>query len=231
MPHNWESCFLLHARSFGDTSIIAEVFTESSGKISVMAKGAKNPKSKFFGHLLPFSNLQIIVTGKSEMKTLTQIDSNYASQSSKGPHDLYTYLYVNELMVRLLPKGLPNQELFDLYKQFVNLARADAISETDLRAFEFDLLDVLGYGINFDTDTIENSEFKDSASYSYMPEKGFHATNHDNGFSAQEILSIKNRSLESIDKIKLKQLSQIAISACLDGRELSSRDIFKKLKI
>ena len=118
-----------------------------------------------------------------------------------------------------------------IVKQFVDLARADAISETDLRAFEFDLLDVLGYGINFDTDTIENSEFKDSVSYSYMPEKGFHATNHDNGFSAQEILSIKNRSLESIDKIKLKQLSQIAISACLDGRELSSRDIFKKLKI
>ena len=106
MPHNWEPCFLLHARSFGDTSIIAEVFTESSGKLSIMAKGAKNPRSKFFGHLLPFSALRIIVTGKSEMKTLTQIDSNFVSQSIKGPHDLYTYLYVNELMMRLLPKGL-----------------------------------------------------------------------------------------------------------------------------
>ena len=231
MPHNWEHCFLLHARSFGDTSIIADVFTESSGKVSIMAKGAKNPRSKFFGHLLPFSALRIIVTGKSEMKTLTQIDSNFLSQSVKGPHDLYTYLYVNELMMRLLPKGLPNQELYDLYQNFVELARADAISELDLRVFELDLLDVLGYGINFDTDSKENSEFKDSIVYSYMPEKGFHNAGDVEGFSAKEIAAIKNRTLEGIDKLKLKQLLQVAISSCLDGRELSSRDFFKKIRI
>ena len=231
MPHNWEHCFLLHARSFGDTSIIADVFTESSGKVSIMAKGAKNPRSKFFGHLLPFSALRIIVTGKSEMKTLTQIDSNFFSQSVKGPHDLYTYLYVNELMIRLLPKGLPNQELYDLYQSFVELARADAISELDLRVFELDLLDVLGYGINFDTDSKENSEFKDSIIYSYMPEKGFHNAGDVEGFSSKEIAAIKNRTLEGIDKLKLKQLLQVAISSCLDGRELSSRDFFKKIRI
>ena len=231
MPHNWEPCFLLHARSFGDTSIIADVFTESFGKLSIMAKGAKNPRSKFFGHLLPFSALRIIVTGKSEMKTLTQIDSNFISHSVKGPHDLYTYLYVNELMMRLLPKGLPNQELYDLYQKFVELARADAISELDLRVFELDLLDVLGYGINFDTDTKENSEFKDSIIYSFIPEKGFHNAGDANGYSAMEISAIKNRTLEGIDKLKLKSLLQVAISSCLDGRELSSREFFKKIRI
>ena len=231
MPHNWEPCFLLHSRSFGDTSIIADVFTESFGKLSIMAKGAKNPRSKFFGHLIPFSALRIIVTGKSEMKTLTQIDSNLISHSVKGPHDLYTYLYVNELMMRLLPKGLPNQELYDLYQKFVELARADSISELDLRVFELDLLDVLGYGINFDTDTKENSEFKDSIIYSYIPEKGFHNAGDVNGYSAMEISAIKNRTLEGIDKLKLKSLLQVAISACLDGRELSSREYFRKIRI
>ena len=231
MPHNWEPCFLLHARSFGDTSIIADVFTESFGKLSIMAKGAKNPRSKFFGHLIPFSALRIIVTGKSEMKTLTQIDSNLISHSVKGPHDLYTYLYVNELMMRLLPKGLPNQELYDLYQKFVELARADSISELDLRVFELDLLYVLGYGINFDTDTKENSEFIDSIIYSYIPEKGIHKAGDVNGYSAMEISAIKNRTLEGIDKLKLKSLLQVAISACLDGRELSSREYFRKIRI
>ena len=89
-----------------------------------------------------------MVTGKSDMKTLTQIDSNYLSQSAKGPHDLYTYLYVNELMIRLLPKGLANLELYQLYSNFVDLARIDAIDESALRIFELDLLDILGYGIN-----------------------------------------------------------------------------------
>mgnify|MGYP005647439989 FL=1 len=165
------------------------------------------------------------------MKTLTQIDSNFISHSVKGPHDLYTYLYVNELMMRLLPKGLPNQELYDLYQKFVELARADAISELDLRVFELDLLDVLGYGINFDTDTKENSEFKDSIIYSYIPEKGFHNAGDVNGYSATEISAIKNRTLEGIDKLKLKSLLQVAISACLDGRELSSREFFRKIRI
>ena len=134
-------------------------------------------------------------------------------------------------MMRLLPKGLPNQELYDLYKNFVELARADAISELDLRAFELDLLDVLGYGINFDTDSKENTEFKDSIVYSYMPEKGFHHSDDAEGFSAKEISDIKNRTLEGIDKLKLKQLLKVAINACLDGRELSSRDFFKKIRI
>ena len=78
---------MLHARSFGDTSIIADVFSETSGKISIMAKGAKNPKSKFFGHLLPFSALKIMITGKSEMKTLTQIDSCLL-YTSPSPRDV-----------------------------------------------------------------------------------------------------------------------------------------------
>ncbi len=222
---------MLHARSFGDTSIIADVFSESSGKISIMAKGAKNPKSKFFGHLLPFSALKIMLTGKSEMKTLTQIDSNYISQSAKGPHDLYTYLYVNELMIRLLPKGLANLELYGLYSNFVDLARADAINEASLRIFELDLLDILGYGINFDTDMHENSEFKDTMIYSYKPERGFYTSNDSEGFTADEISLIKNRDVQEIDKLKLKQLSEMAITACLDGRELSSRKFFKKIKI
>ncbi|MBD63366.1 MAG: DNA repair protein RecO [Gammaproteobacteria bacterium] len=231
MSLNWEPCFLLHSRSFGDTSIIAELFTQSHGKLSVLAKGAKNPRSKFFGHLIPFSCLKIIVSGKSEMKTLVQIDSNHISQSIKGPHDLYTYLYVNELMIRLLPKGLPNRELYDLYQNFVENARLDAISEIDLRVFELDLLDILGYGINFDTDVTENSKFKDSIIYSFMPEKGFHNAGNDKGFSGKEISNIKNRSLEGIDKLKLKQLLHTAMNACLDGKELSSRKFFKKIKI
>jgi DNA repair protein RecO (recombination protein O) len=172
-----------------------------------------------------------MLTGKSEMKTLTQIDSNYISQSAKGPHDLYTYLYVNELMIRLLPKGLANAELYGLYSNFVNLARADAINETSLRIFELDLLDILGYGINFDTDMHENSEFKDTIIYSYKPERGFYTSNDSQGFTADEISLIKNRDVQGIDKLKLKQLSEMAITACLDGRELSSRKFFKKIKI
>ena len=118
-----------------------------------------------------------------------------------------------------------------MYSNFVKLARADAINETSLRIFELDLLDVLGYGINFDTDMHENSEFKDEIIYLYKPERGFYPSNDGDGFTAKEILSLKKREVQEIDKLKLKKLSEVAITACLDGRELSSRKFFKKIKI
>ena len=73
-PNRWEESFLLHQRSYGETSIIAEVFTRNLGKMSVIARGAKKPKSKFFGYLVPFSRLKITFSGRSELKTLTNID-------------------------------------------------------------------------------------------------------------------------------------------------------------
>ena len=48
---------------------------------------------------------------------------------------------------------------------------------------------MLGYGINFDTDSKENTEFKDSIVYSYMPEKGFHHSGDADGFLCQGNIS------------------------------------------
>ena len=72
MKHNeWDDCFLLHQRAHGETSLIVDVFTRTNGKMSLIAKGAKKPKSKFFGYLAPFTKLKITYSGRSELKTLT----------------------------------------------------------------------------------------------------------------------------------------------------------------
>ena len=47
MTELWHDAFLLHQRPYGNTSVIAEMFTLENGRISVIARGAK-PKSKFF---------------------------------------------------------------------------------------------------------------------------------------------------------------------------------------
>ena len=78
---NSDQCFLLHQRSYGETSIIVDVFTKNSGKMSLIAKGAKKPKSKFFGYLAPFHKLNVTFSGRSELKTLTSIDRNLSDNS------------------------------------------------------------------------------------------------------------------------------------------------------
>ena len=47
MTELWHDAFLLHQRPYGNTSVIAEMFTLENGRISVIARGAKKPKSKF----------------------------------------------------------------------------------------------------------------------------------------------------------------------------------------
>ena len=74
MTELWHDAFLLHQRPYGNTSIMAEMFTLENGRISVIARGAKKPKSKFFGVLSPFSKLRITYRGRSELKTLTNVD-------------------------------------------------------------------------------------------------------------------------------------------------------------
>lgn len=46
-PSEWDECFLLHQRAYGETSVIAEVFSRKNGKMSLMARGAKNLNQSF----------------------------------------------------------------------------------------------------------------------------------------------------------------------------------------
>ncbi|MEL0238485.1 MAG: recombination protein O N-terminal domain-containing protein, partial [Gammaproteobacteria bacterium] len=52
---DWESCYLLHQRSYGETSLIVDIFSYSYGRISLVEKGSKKPKSKFFGYIMHFN--------------------------------------------------------------------------------------------------------------------------------------------------------------------------------
>jgi len=104
MSHNeWDDCFLLHQRSYGETSVIAEIFSKKNGKMSIIARGAKKPKSKFFGYLAPFTKLKVTYSGRSDLKTLTNIDRDFSSTTNSLSKTSYSLLYINELLIRLQP--------------------------------------------------------------------------------------------------------------------------------
>ena len=148
---NIDDCFLLHQRSYGETSLIADVFTKNNGKMSLIAKGAKKPKSKFFGYLVPFHKLHIAYSGRSELKTLTSIDRNLAASGNTMTKTSYSLLYINELLIRLLPKDAKQEDLFELYETFLEKVSSNLDLEITLRHFELDLLDMLGYGFDYNT--------------------------------------------------------------------------------
>ena len=226
---NNDNCFLLHQRSYGETSIIADVFTQKSGKISFIAKGAKKPKSKFFGYLVPFQKLKITYSGRSELKTLTSIDRDLASNSNTFSKVSYSLLYINELLMKLLPKDAKHEELFVLYDEFLKKINKNNNLEISLRHFELDLLDMLGYGFDYDSEIDSNDPIEAELSYVFVSERGFRKSNS-SSFMGKDILSIKKRKLEDVPLKYLKEITTKAIGICLEGKDLASRKIFKSIK-
>ena len=229
-PNRWEECFLLHQRSYGETSIIAEVFTRNLGKMSIIARGAKKPKSKFFGYLVPFSRLKITFSGRSELKTLTNIDRDLSLTNSYLSKKSYSLLYINELMIKLLPKDAEHKPLFDLYSKFIQDSANEEKMDYLLRNFELDLLEMLGYGINFHADINNEEEIKLNKNYIFVAESGFMASDNAKDFSGEDIIKIRERNFEDISTKKLKQLTQATIMFCLEGKDLNSRQIFRRLE-
>jgi DNA repair protein RecO (recombination protein O) len=229
-PNRWEECFLLHQRSYGETSIIAEVFTRNLGKMSIIARGAKKPKSKFFGYLVPFSRLKITFSGRSELKTLTNIDRDLSLTNTYLSRKSYSLLYINELMIKLLPKDAEHKPLFDLYSKFIQDSVNEEKMDYLLRNFELDLLEMLGYGINFHADINNEEEIKLNKNYIFVAESGFMASDNAKDFSGEDIIKIRERNFADISTKKLKQLTQATIMFCLEGKDLNSRQIFRRLE-
>ena len=78
------------------------------------------------------------------------------------------------------------------------------------------------------TDIDNNQEIDAHSSYVFVAEKGFRKM-EDSNFYGRDIINIKNRNLEEVPKKYLKEITTKAISSCLDGRDLASRKIFKKI--
>jgi DNA repair protein RecO (recombination protein O) len=226
---DWDECFLLHHRPHGETSLIVDVFTKKNGKMSIIAKGAKKPTSKFFGYLTPFTKLKITYTGRSELKTLTNIDRDFSESTNSLSKTSYSLLYINELLIRLLPKDAVHEDLFLLYESFLLKIHSGENIELTLRSFELDMLEMLGYGLDFENEIDKNQLIDVNKNYSFIPERGFRESKNSN-FSGRDIINIRMRNLAEVSKKHLKHITQESIHFCLDGKNLSSREIFKRIK-
>ena len=77
MIREWQEAFILQQRPYGNTSVIAEVFTRNYGRVSVLARGAKNPKSNSLVFNTFFKTQDNGFQDDPDLKTLTHIEDNY----------------------------------------------------------------------------------------------------------------------------------------------------------
>ena len=97
-----EAGYILHTRSWRDTSLLLEVVLRESGRRGVIARGARS-NMRQRGRLQPFRPLWLELAGRGELAQLRSVEEMHALPALRG-RVLACGYYLNELLMRLLPR-------------------------------------------------------------------------------------------------------------------------------
>ena len=165
-----QAVYVLHTYPFKETSLVVELFAHGFGRIATTAKGARRPRSAMRGMLQSFQPMLATWSGKLELKTLHSLEWGGGLLMLQG-EALMCGFYLNELLLRLLPREDPHEALFEYYSATLKTLAKEKDLATTLRRFELKLLQELGYAIPL---AVDNNELPiaEEASYRYEAEIG-----------------------------------------------------------
>lgn len=228
----WQRAFVLHGRPYSETSLLLDLFTEGNGKIRLLAKGARSRRSNLKGCLQPFTPLLVRWGGKGEIKTLRSAEAVSLALPLTGTM-LYSGLYVNELLARILDSETAYPSLFFDYLQCLQILAGSTDSfEYALRRFELALLEQLGYGIDFLHCAGSGEPISENMTYVYREEKGFIASLIQGGltFTGRDLAALAEREFPDAETLKAaKRFTRIALKPYLGNKPLKSRELFRQL--
>ncbi|GLQ45613.1 DNA repair protein RecO [Dyella lipolytica] len=167
-----QPAFVLHTRPYRETSLLLECLTRDYGRIGVVARGVRSQRGRLQrAQLEPFQPLVLDLHMRGELATLRNAESATASLRLLGDAGL-AGLYVNELVVRMTERQDPHLSLYVAYAQVLSrLATGESLA-WQLRRFERDLLDALGYALQLDSDADSGESLQADVLYAYRPEHG-----------------------------------------------------------
>ncbi len=170
---NHEPAFVLHQYPWSESSLILEVYTRHHGRLAVAAKGVKRPTSSFRPVLLPLQPLSLNIGGEGEIRTLKAAEWLGGHVMPTGDA-LLSGFYLNELLLRLLPRDDPHPALFDAYRQTVLILAqgGDGAVTPALRAFELILLREVGVLPDLRVQTLNQQAVDRAGHYDLVPEGG-----------------------------------------------------------
>ena len=224
-------CFILHSRPYLESSLILDIFSRDHGRLHLIAKGAKREKSGFAGLLQPYQRLLMAWHGKSELMTLTDVDTDNEPYVLPDVR-LIAGFYVNELLTRLLHQHESHPELFNLYDKTISDLSGSENINAILRIFEKGLLQSLGYGLVLDHDVGDGQAIETHHKYYYLIDAGPIKDKP----SIENHVEITGKSLMALDKEcfenkseleEAKRLMRFILKSHLGDKPLASRALYK----
>jgi DNA repair protein RecO (recombination protein O) len=226
--------YVLHTYAFRETSLVVETFTRAHGRVAMVARGAKRPRSAMRGSLMAFQPLGLSWSGRGELRLLLRAEWQGGQQRLQG-EALLCGFYLNELLMKLLPREDAHEQLFLDYQTALARLAQEVEPGAVLRRFEMALLRELGYALALDRDSASGAEIDPYRSYAYELERGPVPVNGAayTGLvlSGQTLLDIVRDDYSDPQTLQqAKALMRLLISHRLEQKPLNSRRIYEELQ-
>jgi DNA repair protein RecO (recombination protein O) len=213
----FEPAYLLSQRPYRETSQLLEAFSAGHGRIGLVARGARGPRSKLRGLLQAFTPLLLSWTESGELGTLTGAEAAGSPPALPGERVFHGW-YLNELLLKLLQRHDAHPRLYRDYVMALDaLAGADA--EAALRVFEKRLLTELGYALPLD------QELEPELSYRFDLERGASPAvgAGDQVYAGASLIALREERLDTRESLRdARKLLRVALERQLGGRALEA---------
>ena len=236
-----QAAWVLHLHPYSETSLVVDVFTRDHGRVPLLARGARRPRSAMRGMLLSFQPLELGWFGGGEVKTLAKVEW-LGGMPLLGGRCLLLGYYLNELLLKMLPREDAHAALFDAYAAALQALAEGAADAPELRRFEKTLLKELGYGLTLDVDVESGRPVVPDAHYAFLLERGPVArpgvgagdTAIDDQGSALSGKTLLDMAADDYSdprtRMESRRLMRLLISHHLGGKSLQSRRVFMELQ-
>ncbi len=226
-----EPAFVLHSLPFRETSLILDVFSRSHGRLAIVARGARRPRSSLRGLLLGFQPLLLSWFGKGEVRTLHSAEWQGGQPYLQGTA-LMCGFYLNELLVNLLVRDDPHEQLFDYYRATLQRLANQSDHAGTLRCFEKHLLQELGYALELDREAESGQAVNPELCYRYAVDRGVLLDEGVNPSGTRIIGKTlldmaKDEYADPVTAQQSKHLMRALLNHHLGGKVLHTRELIK----
>ena len=220
--------YLIHHRKYRERSHIVHLFTQEHGRVDGILRQTPPPQ---------YQPICLQASGKSELKNFTKLEIVNQPIFFFGDA-FFSGFYLNEILLRLCPLEVQMGQSFAQYahtltqlQQLAQQANPNLFLKQILRQFEHELLEDLGYALDFSTDA-NQLEIQASLNYIFQLNEGFIPTAQASRatLNGQQILSMcqyeKGRDFGLEQLQLLTKLYRQMISSLLGDRPLKSRQLW-----
>ena len=220
--------YLIHHRKYRDRSHIVHLFTQEHGRVDGILRQTPPPQ---------YQPISLQASGKSDLKNFSKLEIINQPVFFFGDA-FFSGFYLNEILLRLCPLEIEMSHTFQQYaKTLVDLQKLNQQSDANqylkqtLRLFEHELLEELGYPLDFSVDSNQEA-IVESKYYLFQLNDGFLPMVKPSkaSLSGTQILSMcdyeNGREFLPEQLQLLSKLYRQMITALLGDRPLKSRQLW-----